>query len=390
MTDKPTDTPGIRRVDSAAPTISVVIPMYNAAKYIERCLLSVTRQELLHPAGSDEAAGAAVEPPSRTIEIIVVDDGSTDEGAAVVERVAAAIHAVRIILIQQANRGPAAARNAGLTAASGEWVTFIDADDTIAAGTLGYLLAIAEANGCDVARCGLFRRSAGAESFPDPCAPMPGDVPVDIVLGIDLYQRLFDGPDPELMSACGALYRTDLLTGHGIRFDENLRHTEDALFCAEVYSLNRRCVLSPVKLYRYWATPNSLGSTYDAGLFHAADTLRERLTLFELEPGTRGDVARAGSGALRSYLGLYYAIALADEVAAGAAARDSFVSRAERITAESHMVKTFEELEAAGELGILAMLWAPIKARRWGTAATVLRAFNAARHLRRMLLGTVE
>ncbi len=89
------------------PTVSVIIPLYNKGRYIERALSSVLAQTF---------------PP---LEIIVVDDGSTDEGP---EKVLC-FGDPRISLIRQENRGPGAARNAGLAIAKGKYVTFLDADD---------------------------------------------------------------------------------------------------------------------------------------------------------------------------------------------------------------------------------------------------------------------
>lgn len=90
-----------------APTISVVIPAYNAATVIEEALDSVLAQTLAPH------------------EVIVVDDGSTDNTIPVVEKYASSVK-----LLRQSNGGAAAARNTGIQAATGEWVAFLDADDT--------------------------------------------------------------------------------------------------------------------------------------------------------------------------------------------------------------------------------------------------------------------
>jgi glycosyltransferase involved in cell wall biosynthesis len=93
--------------NSNASTVSVVIPLYNKGKYIERALSSVLAQTL------------------SPLEIIVVDDGSTDDGP---ERVLN-FNDPKIILIKQENKGPGAARNAGLAIARGKYIAFLDADD---------------------------------------------------------------------------------------------------------------------------------------------------------------------------------------------------------------------------------------------------------------------
>lgn len=107
-------------MNPALPRISVVIPLYNKEKYIARAVESVLSQ------------GAAVH------EVIVVDDGSTDNGPAQLASLADA----RVHLIRQPNGGVSAARNAGIAAASGEYVAFLDADDAWLPGFVDELLVL--------------------------------------------------------------------------------------------------------------------------------------------------------------------------------------------------------------------------------------------------------
>jgi glycosyltransferase involved in cell wall biosynthesis len=103
------------------PSVSVVIPLYNKASYILRALDTVARQTC---------------PPS---EVIVVDDGSTDEGP----RLVAEAHP-QVQLIHQANAGQSSARNAGIEAARGDYIAFLDADDEWAPVYLEAIVALAE------------------------------------------------------------------------------------------------------------------------------------------------------------------------------------------------------------------------------------------------------
>ncbi|NEK55550.1 glycosyltransferase, partial [Rhizobium leguminosarum] len=93
----------------AQPLVSVVIPAFNASRYIERTLRSAGRQTY------------------RNLEIIVVNDGSTDDTAKVVEKMALADPRIR--MLSTANRGVAAARNTGIQESTGRFVAFLDADD---------------------------------------------------------------------------------------------------------------------------------------------------------------------------------------------------------------------------------------------------------------------
>ncbi len=92
-------------------TISIIIPIYNADKYLSRCVDSILKQTYPH------------------FELLLIDDGSTDKSASICEQYAR--QDARISVVHQANAGVSVARNAGLKKAQGEYVTFIDADDTV-------------------------------------------------------------------------------------------------------------------------------------------------------------------------------------------------------------------------------------------------------------------
>lgn len=91
--------------------VSVIIPVYNVEKYLESCLESIKSQTFTD------------------YELILINDGSTDESVAIMRRYAKTDARIRII--SQSNRGVSAARNLGLSVAEGEYVLFVDSDDTI-------------------------------------------------------------------------------------------------------------------------------------------------------------------------------------------------------------------------------------------------------------------
>lgn len=116
------------------PVVSVVIPVYNGEKVIQACLQSVTAQQ-------------GVE-----MEIIVVDDGSTDGTWALLEQLAQKDERIRPI--HQENGGVSAARNRGLQACRGEFIRFVDADDVLPEGSMQALLEKAQQNGSDLVIAG--------------------------------------------------------------------------------------------------------------------------------------------------------------------------------------------------------------------------------------------
>jgi glycosyltransferase involved in cell wall biosynthesis len=108
-------------MDSANPTVSAIVPVYNGARFLAYAVASARHQSV---------------PPQ---EIIVVDDGSTDGTSEVARDLAGAI-----VYVRQANAGPAAARNHGVARATGEWVAFLDADDQWRPDKLAVQLAVIE------------------------------------------------------------------------------------------------------------------------------------------------------------------------------------------------------------------------------------------------------
>lgn len=113
--------------------ISVIVPVYNVESYVEECLRSILAQEL---------------PEGRLLEVVVVNDGSTDGSRGIVGRIAAEDPRVRVV--DQANCGLSGARNTGLDVSRGEYIAFVDSDDFIKEGHLAALFASAEKNGSDV------------------------------------------------------------------------------------------------------------------------------------------------------------------------------------------------------------------------------------------------
>ena len=115
---------------ATSPTISIVVPVYNTQRYLQECLDSLLKQSL-----SD-------------IEIICIDDGSTDGSPAMIDEAAKAD--ARVKAIHQANAGVSAARNHGLELACGTYVLFVDSDDFIRHDTCELLHKVAERDSADI------------------------------------------------------------------------------------------------------------------------------------------------------------------------------------------------------------------------------------------------
>ncbi len=116
--------------------ISVIVPVYNVEPYLAGCLDSILSQTY------------------RDLEILLIDDGSTDRGGTICDEYAAKDPRIRVFHTE--NRGLSAARNRGLDEAKGEYVGFVDSDDRIDPDMFEYLLEAAERTGADVTECGVF------------------------------------------------------------------------------------------------------------------------------------------------------------------------------------------------------------------------------------------
>lgn len=131
-----------------SPWLSILVPVYNVRPYIKECLFSVLGQISSDPG----------------IEVILLDDASTDGSGALCERMAVGLAANVQIMQHDQNRGMSAARNAMLEVSRGEYIWFIDADDTIRTGAISSLRAIIEASRPDVILCDYVRE--GKAQFP--------------------------------------------------------------------------------------------------------------------------------------------------------------------------------------------------------------------------------
>lgn len=171
--------------------ISVVIPCYKQAKYLATAISSALMQ------GCED------------VEIIVIDDGSPDETAAV-----AAGFGASVVLVRQANRGLPAARNAGVRSASGSLLIFLDADDALAPGGLNAVRNIATDLGTDV-MCGGWQEMdlQGTLGKLHP-PPVVGNDPFSILLPYNSAPPCCWAMKREVFDAIGGFHEDDLLYGH--------------------------------------------------------------------------------------------------------------------------------------------------------------------------------
>lgn len=208
------------------PRLSVVVPVYNVAAYLPACLESL----------------AAMNPAAD--EIIVVDDGSTDECPAILAAWQQRLPQMRVT--RQENGGLSAARNTGLENARGRWLAFVDSDDMVFPNAHGMLIDAAEADDLDMVVMNAEYHFEGREAD----YPIYRDVPASPVMsGADwLKQRLRAGRFLHMVWM--HLYRRDFLERRGFRFVPRLIH-EDVIWTTEALLAAQRMRYDPRAGYRY-------------------------------------------------------------------------------------------------------------------------------------------
>jgi glycosyltransferase involved in cell wall biosynthesis len=235
--------------------VSVIIPAFNAEKYVREAVESVLSQT--HP----------------YFEIIVVDDFSDDGTAHEVEK----IKDKRIRLIRhQANHGPGEARNTAMAAASGQWLAVLDADDQWLPGRLEALLKLANQAGE-----GYFVSEGSLVCFDTPAGLKPW------ANSLKQYHHIPAGPEGTLDLDLGGYFRlgTPMLKPlfplehvrvHKLRYDSHCRFGEDLEFYCYLFMTGLKLRLSTDAHYLYRLTPDSL--TAQAGKLDSLLTVMQRLS----------------------------------------------------------------------------------------------------------------
>ena len=238
--------------------ITVIVPVYNVENYLNKCLDSIITQTY------------------KNIEIIVVNDGSTDASGEICKEFAEIDH--RIIYIEQENAGLSAVRNTGLEIMSGDYVTFVDSDDWIEQDYLETLYKKIVEYQADIAVGNYysFNESEGMFYF-----HILGDSYYEKVYdNVSIFENLYDSQEMKsfaLISAWGKLYKAGLF--EQLRFDIG-KLGEDGYLNQKIYLLAEKIVYIHKGIYSYRIRNNSLSRTWTEKWMHAlVDAISERITL---------------------------------------------------------------------------------------------------------------
>lgn len=231
------------------PKVSVIIPIYNVERYLDRCVQSVLSQTL------------------KDIEIILVDDGSPDGCPAMCDEYAK--KDCRVKVIHKKNGGLGYARNSGLEIATGEYVAFVDSDDFIDVKMYETLYLEAKSGGYDTVFCNChFYTDTYKQN-------VRKDVDHEIVFNgrneIDSFLLDMVGPLPDykhdvkyMMSVWHAIYSNELIKNKALRFvSEREFISEDIIFDIDYLSIAEKICYLPNAFYYYCLNKNSLSRKYN-------------------------------------------------------------------------------------------------------------------------------
>ncbi len=231
------------------PQVSVIVPAFNAERFLARAIESVKRQSLTD------------------WEVLIIDDCSRDGTLALAQRLAANDARIHAIASEQ-NGGPAAARNRGIAAARGSWIALLDADDCFEADRLSRLIGMARDSGADLLADNLLlENETGHTEAMLPLSEAASCAPISA--GDFLRGNLPDPKRPrKSYGFLKPLIAKRFLAENALCYDETLRFAEDFAFYLDCFAAKGRFFLCQEPLYRYRLRSDSLTAA------HSVDDLR--------------------------------------------------------------------------------------------------------------------
>ena len=220
--------------------ISVIVPVYNVEKYLEQCVDSIINQTYTN------------------LEIILVDDGSTDNSGKICDKYAAMDS--RIKVVHKINSGVSTARNLGLDIAKGEYITFIDSDDFVEEDYIFALYNNLIENDSDMSMCNMV--CFGENWKRNLRELLPNCVRVDMESNefINYFVRYISYKNYIFGSVWRVLYKSSIIKN--IRFNEEIKISEDLLFLLQVILNSKKITSIDTYLYYYREVESSVRHSY--------------------------------------------------------------------------------------------------------------------------------
>lgn len=209
--------------------ISIIIPVYNVEEYLERCVESVINQTY------------------KNLDIILVDDGSSDRSVAICDEYAALDSRIRVV--HKVNGGVSSARNTGLDMARGEIISFLDSDDWVHSEYLERLLELMESRKADIAMCDFLRTSSKNE-----LAELGSENIIEYS-NLEALEQFLDKHYVQMVVLWGKLYKRELFDE--LRFPLGRVHEDEYLTYKLIFRAEKIAFTS-LKMLCYWKRPDSI------------------------------------------------------------------------------------------------------------------------------------
>ena len=218
--------------------ISIIIPAHNAEGTIENTVQSIIKQEKYN----------------ESIEIIVVENGSTDHTVEKVKELTSQYHGVRLL---SSDKGVSAARNKGIEVANGEWLVFLDADDEMSDGAIEVLLEDAGKNLADICFYGHINGEQERSVYDDASSSYFS------VEQLDNCKVMMLSNPTRYLQVWAKLIRKKLVIDNGVRFNMDLRLAEDSDFMLKCLECAGSVRIKPEIIYHYMVSATSVMRSFD-------------------------------------------------------------------------------------------------------------------------------
>lgn len=201
--------------------ISIIVPAYNVEKYVEQCIISILEQSYSN------------------IEVIIVNDGSTDNTGQIIDKISESDSRVRVL--HKKNGGVSAARNSGIEMAKGEYLVFVDGDDYISQDYVEYMLSLIESTNSDFCLSKYCYTKRGEKQTINEC--------VEKLQPEDATALLLS---PQVIVGCwNKIFKKSLLIDNNIRFSTTLFYGEGLSFITTVSQVSKSIGVGNRKVYYY-------------------------------------------------------------------------------------------------------------------------------------------
>lgn len=240
------------------PLVSVIIPVFNTEETLARCVNSVSNQSYCN------------------LEILLIDDGSKDKSAMICESLAAKDPRIRVY--HQCNKGLSAARNTGMRHATGEYLTFVDSDDSICPQMTETLLAALQTTDCSIAVSDI--AMIGPAGNADHLITRPSSTMDEYAYWNEALMCSASRNSIQFIVSWGKLYRKSIF--NDIQFDAGKLH-EDEFIIHRIIHKAQKITFAPGAPYLYYSNPDGITHNKNAWSYlDAAEALLHRAQYFDL------------------------------------------------------------------------------------------------------------